>query len=96
MTLYVEKVIENIVLIHYERTFAAFKQKDGEKLYGCLIYASGKAFYFSSLEELKEFVNRNYIDIAPLELVEPVELHDMMWKAIDKIKRTNPQNLPID
>ena len=26
MTLYVEKVIENIVLIHYERTFAAFKQ----------------------------------------------------------------------
>ena len=65
MTLYVEKVIENIVLIHYERTFAAFKQKDGEKLYGCLIYVSGKAFYFSSPEELNEFVNCNYADIAP-------------------------------
>ena len=91
-----EKVIENIALIHYERTFAAFKQKDGEKPYGCLIYASGKSFYFSSPEELNEFVNLNYIDIAPLELVEPVKLHDMMWKAVDKIKRTNPKTLPID
>ena len=91
-----EKVIENIALIHYERTFAAFKQKDGEKPYGCLIYASGAVYCFATQKELNEFVNRNYIDIAPLELVEPVKLHDMMWKAIDKIKRTNPKTLPID
>ena len=91
-----EKMVENISLIHYERTFAAFKQKDGEKTYGCLIYASGDVDYFTTLEELNEFVNLNYIDIAPLELVEPVKLHDMMWKAVDEIKRTNPKTLPID
>lgn len=91
-----EKMVENISLIHYERTFAAFKQKDGEKTYGCLIYASGDVDYFTTLEELNEFVTRNYVDIAPLELVEPVKLHDMMWKAIDKIKRTDPKTLPVD
>ena len=53
-------------------------------------------FDFSSAEELKEFVNRNYPDISQLELVNPVELHDMMWKAIDKIKRTDSKTLPID
>ena len=32
----------------------------------------------------------------PPELVGVVKLHDMMWKAIDKIKRTDPKTLPID
>ena len=51
---------------------------------------------FEVPEELNEFVNRNYINIAPLELVKPVKLHDMMWKAVDKIKRTDSKTLPID
>ena len=46
--------------------------------------------------QLNEFVNRNYPDISQLELVHPVELYDMMWKAIDKIKRTDPKTLLVD
>lgn len=56
----------------------------------------GSRFSLKMPWQLNEFVNRNYPDISQLELVHPVELYDMMWKAIDKIKRTDPKTLLVD
>ena len=42
------KYLENIIAANFERCFAAFKQSNTEKPYGCLIYASGKIRKFAT------------------------------------------------
>ena len=88
-----ETVVENISAIGYDGKFAVFQQRNVEKPYGCLIYASGSVRNFATIEELDRFIKLNYPDSALPEMMELEKFYNLMWQAIEKIKRTDPQKL---
>ena len=86
-------VVENISAIGYDGKFAVFRQNNTEKPYGCLIYASGSVRNFASAEELDRFIKLNYPDSALPEMMDLEKSYKWMWKTIEKIKQTDPQQL---
>ena len=88
-----ETVVENISAIGYDGKFAVFQQRNVEKPYGCLIYASGSVRNFATTEELDRFIKLNYPGSALPEMMKLEKFYNLMWQAIEKIKRTDPQKL---
>ena len=88
-----ETVVENISAIGYDGKFAVFRQNNTEKTYGCLIYASGSVRNFATIEELEHFIKLNYPDSALPKMMNLEKFYNLMWQAINKIKRTAPQKL---
>jgi hypothetical protein len=88
-----ETVVENISAIGYDGKFAVFQQRNVEKPYGCLIYASGSVRNFATIEELDRFIRLNYPDSALPEMMKLEKFYNLMWQAIEEIKRTDLQKL---
>ena len=88
-----ETVVENISAIGYDGKFAVFQQRNVEKTYGCLIYASGSVRNFATIEELDRFIRLNYPDTKLPEMMKLEKFYNLMWQAIDNIKQTAPQKL---
>ena len=88
-----ERWVEGIVAANFERAFVAFRRTEGEMPYGCLIYATGSVVDFETREELAGFARLNYPDITLSELMPVGDFHDLMWRAIEKIKQTDPRKL---
>ena len=88
-----ETVVENISAIGYDGKFAVFQQRNVETPYGCLIYASGSVRNFAAIEELDRFIRLNYPDTKLPEMMKLEKFYNLMWQAIEKIKRTDPQKL---
>ena len=86
-------VVENISAIGYDGKFAVFRQNNTEKTYGCLIYASGSVRNFATIEGLEHFIKLNYPDSALPKMMNLEKFYNLMWQAINKIKRTAPQKL---
>ena len=88
-----ETVVENISAIGYDGKFAVFQQRNVEKPYGCLIYAIGSVRNFATIEELDRFIKLNYPDTKLPEMMKLEKFYNLMWQAIEEIKRTDPQKL---
>ena len=76
-----ETVVENISAIGYDGKFAVFQQRNVEKPYGCLIYASGSVRNFATIEELACFIKLNYLDSADFYFRDQKSL-PFEWKAV--------------
>ena len=89
-----ERWVEGIGAADFEKTFVAFRWTGGEKPFGCLIYATGSVVDFETREELAGFARLNYPDITLSELMPVGDFHDLMWRAIEKIRQTDPPLSP--
>ena len=85
-----ETLAEKVVEAGYHGKFAVFRQKNKEKPYGILIYASGAIKNFSTEEDLKKFAGSNYPDAAFPKMMDLDGFYKLMWQAISSIKKSHP------
>lgn len=86
-------IAADIVEVGYNGKFATFKRKNVEKPFGILIYASGATRDFATEDELARFIARNYPGTSSPEMAKLEEFYDLMWRAVDKIMKTDPKKL---
>ena len=88
-----ETLATEVTAVGYDGKFAAFKQDGDTTAFGILCYDSGSVKKFETEEALADFIRKNYPATSPPELVKLDKFYELMWRAIDKIKRTDPRKL---
>ena len=48
---------------------------------------------FATIEELDRFIRLNYPDTKLPEMMKLEKFYNLMWQAIEEIKRTDPQKI---